>query len=84
MWVVTVIAVSCVLVGPSLAGVKDLASHFSFYDQSPTPNTEPDPRGLGRGGALDMEKSSWGRLARNVSTPVEGPTEHVGSSASDH
>ncbi|XP_010863668.2 heparin cofactor 2 [Esox lucius] len=54
MWVVTVIAVSILLVAPSLAGVKDLGSHFSFHDQSPTPKT--DPRSLGQSGALDMEK----------------------------
>lgn len=75
MWVVTIIAVSCLFVGTSLAGVKDLGSHFRFYDQSPTPNTEPDPRGLSQGGALDMENIPLEFHKENTVTndlPMEG------------
>ncbi|KAM9465638.1 heparin cofactor 2-like isoform 1-T1 [Salvelinus alpinus] len=75
MWVVTIIAVSCLFVGTSLAGVKDLGSHFRFYDQSPTPNTEPDPRGLSQGGALDMENIPLEFHKENTVTnnlPLEG------------
>ncbi|XP_014016497.1 heparin cofactor 2 [Salmo salar] len=75
MWVVTIIAVSCLFVGTSLAGVKDLGSHFRFYDQSPTPNTEPDPRGLSQGGALDVENIPLEFHKENTVTndlPLEG------------
>ncbi|XP_071380009.1 heparin cofactor 2 [Centroberyx affinis] len=49
MWVITVISAACLLVTPSLAGIKDLGSHFI------DPTSNPDPRGLGPGGAVDME-----------------------------
>lgn len=47
MWVFTVISVVCMLVSPSLAGIKELSSHFN------DPN--PNPRGLEPGGALDAD-----------------------------
>uniref|UniRef100_A0A8C2XHK2 Serpin peptidase inhibitor, clade D (heparin cofactor), member 1 n=1 Tax=Cyclopterus lumpus TaxID=8103 RepID=A0A8C2XHK2_CYCLU len=47
MWVITVISVACLLVGPSLAGIKDLSSHFA--------DPEPEPRGFELGGAVDMD-----------------------------
>lgn len=37
MWVISVIYVVCVMVSPSLAGIKDISSHFS--------NPKPEPRG---------------------------------------
>lgn len=46
MWVITVISVACLLVSPSLAGIKDISSHFS----DPTPN----PRTF-NGGSVDLE-----------------------------
>ncbi|CDQ94282.1 unnamed protein product, partial [Oncorhynchus mykiss] len=56
-------------------GVKDLGSHFRFYDQSPTPNPEPDPRGLSQGGGLDMENIPLEFHKENTVTndlPLEG------------
>ncbi|XP_049434185.1 heparin cofactor 2 [Epinephelus fuscoguttatus] len=47
MRVITVISVACLLVSPSLAGIKDLGSHFT--------EPEPEPRGFDAGGATDME-----------------------------
>lgn len=38
MWVIAVISVACLTVAPSLAGIKDLDSHFS--------DPQPDPRGF--------------------------------------
>ncbi|XP_068594685.1 heparin cofactor 2 [Brachionichthys hirsutus] len=46
MWVIAVIYVACILASPSLAGIKDLSSHFS--------DSNPDPRGLEEG-AVDIE-----------------------------
>ncbi len=46
MWVTTVISVACLLVSPSLAGIKDLGTHFS--------DPEPDARGFEEG-TVDME-----------------------------
>lgn len=46
MWVITIISVACLMVSPSLAGIKELSSHFS--------DPQPDPRGF-EGDALDME-----------------------------
>lgn len=40
MWVITILCVACVMVGPSLGGIKDLESHFS--------TSAPEPRGFGR------------------------------------
>ena len=45
MWVITVISAACLLVSPSLAGVKDLGSHF----------TDPEPRGLEPDGTVNIE-----------------------------
>lgn len=36
MWVITVISVACLLINPSLGGIKDLSSHFT--------DPIPDPR----------------------------------------
>ncbi|XP_041856034.1 heparin cofactor 2 [Melanotaenia boesemani] len=47
MWVITVISVVCLLAGPSLAGIKDISTHFS--------DPKPDARGLEPGGAVDVE-----------------------------
>ncbi|KAM9393563.1 heparin cofactor 2 [Pholidichthys leucotaenia] len=47
MWVITAVSVACLLATPSLAGIKNLSSHFT------DPN--PDPRGLGPNGAVDIE-----------------------------
>lgn len=47
MWIVAVISVACLLASPSLAGIKDLDSHFSDPD--------PNPRGLEPGAAVDVE-----------------------------
>ncbi|KAM9858070.1 heparin cofactor 2 [Aulostomus maculatus] len=47
MWVITVISLAHLLVSPSLAGLKDLSSHFA--------DPSPDPRGLGKQGAEDIE-----------------------------
>lgn len=49
MWVTTAVCVACLLVSPSLAGIKDLGSHFT------DPNPDPDPRGFEPGGAVDIE-----------------------------
>lgn len=38
MWVITVVSVACVLVSPSLAGIKGISSHFA--------DPKPDPRGF--------------------------------------
>ncbi|XP_068166359.1 heparin cofactor 2 [Antennarius striatus] len=46
MWVIAVIYVACMMASPSLAGIKDLSSHFS--------DPQPEPRGL-EGGAVDIE-----------------------------
>ncbi|XP_060894557.1 heparin cofactor 2 [Labrus mixtus] len=46
MWVIAVISLACLLVSPSLAGIKDLESHFT--------DPQPDPRGF-EGGAVDIE-----------------------------
>ncbi|XP_041642857.1 heparin cofactor 2 [Cheilinus undulatus] len=46
MWVTIIISVACLLVSPSLAGIKDLASHFT--------DPQPDPRGLEEG-VVDLE-----------------------------
>ncbi|KAM3868358.1 heparin cofactor 2 [Diretmus argenteus] len=40
MWVITFISAACLLVTPSLAGIKDLSSHFI------DPTTKPEPRGF--------------------------------------
>lgn len=37
MWLITVISAACLLVSPSLAGIKELSSHFI--------ETHPEPRG---------------------------------------
>jgi len=47
MWVITVMSAVCLLAGPSLAGIKDLSSHFAA--------PEPEPRGFESGGAVDMD-----------------------------
>ncbi|KAL0978987.1 hypothetical protein UPYG_G00178930 [Umbra pygmaea] len=75
MWVITVITVSYFLVAPSLAGVKDLGSHFSFSEQRPTSKTELSPRGIGHDGDLDMEKIPLEFHKENTVTndlPLEG------------
>uniref|UniRef100_UPI0037E9925E heparin cofactor 2 n=1 Tax=Semicossyphus pulcher TaxID=241346 RepID=UPI0037E9925E len=46
MWVTSVISVACLLVSPSLAGIKELSSHFT--------DPQPDPRGF-EGGTVDIE-----------------------------
>lgn len=46
MWVISVISAACLLVGPSLAGIKDLGSHFG--------DPEPEPRGF-EPPAVDVE-----------------------------
>lgn len=46
MWAITIISVACLLVSPSLAGIKDLSSHFT--------DPKPDPRGF-EGGDVDIE-----------------------------
>lgn len=45
MWVITVISVACLLASPSLAGIKDLNTHFA--------DPKPDPRGFE--GDMDIE-----------------------------
>ncbi|XP_040011025.1 heparin cofactor 2 [Xiphias gladius] len=47
MWVITVISVACLLVSPSLAGIKDLSSHFT--------DSKPDPRGFEPEKELNIE-----------------------------
>ncbi|KAF3695571.1 Heparin cofactor 2 Heparin cofactor II [Channa argus] len=47
MWVITAISVACLLVSPSLAGIKDLSSHFT--------DPKPDPRGFEPEGAVDIQ-----------------------------
>jgi len=47
MWVITVISVACLLASPSLAGIKELSTHFS--------DPEPKPKGLEPGGVEDVE-----------------------------
>ncbi|KAF1389396.1 hypothetical protein PFLUV_G00073000 [Perca fluviatilis] len=47
MWVITVMSVACLLVSPSLAGIKDLSSHFT--------DPELEPRGFEPEGAVDIE-----------------------------
>ncbi|XP_053726338.1 heparin cofactor 2 [Synchiropus splendidus] len=47
MWVTVVVSVACLLVSPSLAGVKTLDSHFA--------DPVPDARGLGAGAETDIE-----------------------------
>ncbi|XP_056158218.1 heparin cofactor 2 [Lampris incognitus] len=49
MWVITVISAICLLVTPSLAGIKDIASHFTDT------TSKPNLRDFGQGGELDME-----------------------------
>lgn len=69
MWAITVIAASCLLVSPSLAGVKDLASHFMV------PEPEPEPRGMAPGAALDLEAIPLDFHRENTITndlPLEG------------
>lgn len=46
MWVIAIIYVACVVVSPSLAGIKELSSHFS------DPKTDPK---VVEEGAVDME-----------------------------
>lgn len=46
MWVIALIYVACMMASPSLAGIKDLGSHFS--------DPKPDPRGL-EGETVDIE-----------------------------
>ncbi|CAG5924691.1 unnamed protein product [Menidia menidia] len=45
MWVITVISVACLLASPSMAGIKELSTHFS----------DPKPRGLEPDAAVDVE-----------------------------
>ncbi|XP_074525887.1 heparin cofactor 2 [Halichoeres trimaculatus] len=45
MWVVTVISVACLLVSPSLAGIKELSTHFT--------DPQPDPKSF-EGGTVDI------------------------------
>ncbi|KAJ8414142.1 hypothetical protein AAFF_G00067400 [Aldrovandia affinis] len=52
MWLLTVAALSCLLLSPTRAGVKDLAEHFRSQDPSAAP---VGPRGSAPGGPLDME-----------------------------
>lgn len=40
MWVTTVISVACLLISPSLAGIKDLSTHFT--DPVPNPTAAVD------------------------------------------
>ncbi|XP_053276270.1 heparin cofactor 2 [Pleuronectes platessa] len=47
MWVITVISAACLLVSPSLAGVKDLSSHLS--------DSLLEPRGLEPDGTVNIE-----------------------------
>ncbi|XP_044232194.1 heparin cofactor 2 [Thunnus albacares] len=47
MWVITVISVALLLVSPSLAGIKEISTHFS--------DPKPDPRNYEPGGAVDIE-----------------------------
>lgn len=47
MVVFAIISVACLLISPSLAGIKKLSIHFN----DPTPN----PRGFNQGGAVDIE-----------------------------
>lgn len=47
MWVITVISVALPLVSPSLAGIKDINSHFS--------DPKPDTRGFEPGGIVDID-----------------------------
>ncbi|XP_030594138.1 heparin cofactor 2 [Archocentrus centrarchus] len=47
MWVIAVISVICLLASPSLAGIKDISSHFS--------DPKPDPRGFEMDGTVDVE-----------------------------
>ncbi|XP_047447454.1 heparin cofactor 2 [Mugil cephalus] len=47
MWVITVISLASLLASPSLAGVKDLSSHFT--------DPQPDPRGFEPGDAVDID-----------------------------
>uniref|UniRef100_A0A3Q3M4V3 Serpin peptidase inhibitor, clade D (heparin cofactor), member 1 n=2 Tax=Mastacembelus armatus TaxID=205130 RepID=A0A3Q3M4V3_9TELE len=47
MWVITVISVACLLVSPSLAGIKEISSHFT--------DPKPDPRGFEPEGGLDVQ-----------------------------
>ncbi|TNN35335.1 Heparin cofactor 2 [Liparis tanakae] len=42
MWLITVMSAACLLAAPSLAGIKDLSSHFA----DPDPEAAPAPRGL--------------------------------------
>lgn len=47
MWAISVVCVACLLVSPSLAGIKDLGSHFA--------EPEPEPTGLEPRGTVDIE-----------------------------
>lgn len=46
MWVLTVIAVTCLLAAPSQAGIKDISSHFA--------DPKPEPRGFEMHDAVDV------------------------------
>lgn len=47
MWVITVISVACLLISPSLAGIKELSSHFT--------EPKPEPRGFEPDGTVNIE-----------------------------
>lgn len=47
MWAITIITVACLLVSPSLAGIKDLKIHFT--------DPKPDPRGIEPDGAVEAD-----------------------------
>lgn len=56
MWVLSVLAAAFLLATPTLGGVKDLGSHFSFHESDKDGDKAVDPRGLPQGGEdLDME-----------------------------
>ncbi|XP_058246187.1 heparin cofactor 2 isoform X2 [Hemibagrus wyckioides] len=77
MWVLLVIATAFLLNAPALGGVKDLSSHFSFYDKNNAMaiNTQILPQG---GDNLQMESESPDFDQDNTVTkdlPMEGLEE---------
>lgn len=47
MWLISVLSVAGLLVSPSLAGIKELSSHFT--------DPKPDPRGFEADGVVDIQ-----------------------------
>ncbi|KAM6965282.1 heparin cofactor 2 [Aplochiton taeniatus] len=70
MLILPAIMAACLLISPTLAGIKELSTHFSGESSS-----NPNPRGLGQEGAVDMDAIPLDFHKENTVTndlPMEG------------